>query len=394
MNGYDLVRLQPEQVKKAGDTMTGDLTMTNGGKFIGDLQGNADTASKLKNGVDINGTWFDGSYGITTQKWGEGRNITIGDSQKWYDGGWDIGWSLDEIGAAKKREVEEARQNKDGMWHNTLGERLYAMEVDLSNKYDKTGGEVFGDIINRNRYYMHGAVGGRAVMTKSNVPDRNELVIYADETASANGSRGSGIQLYGNTDSKHPGCIGFLVGQDDNGAIKVMIDQEGKMVVGNGIVDFTDDHKNSGQLTIKDPQDRPALYILGANETEGDIAVGKGDNINLGEWDADTNSFNEYMRITPNYCYYGGNVVPTFNRNIQTGKVTVTPIPNTPTTQTVRFATPFAKTPVITVTPQSAAPGTIVTGVGVTNVTTDGFDVVVTRTNATDTLIHWMAITD
>ena len=371
MNGYDLVRLQPKQVKKTGDIMTGDLTMTNGGKFVGDLEGNSDTTTKLQTA----------------------RNITIGNLTKQFDGTQDLEWTIADIGT-NNQEVIDARRKADGTTYNQLGERLNAMDVDLSNKYDKTGGEVFGDIINRNRYYMHGAVGGRAVMTKSNVPDRNALVIYADETASANGSRGAGIQLYGNTDSKHPGCISFLVGQDDNGTIKAMIDQEGKMVVGNGIIDFTDAHKNYGILTIKNPVDGPALYILEANDTEGDIAVAKGDNLNIGEYDPDTNSFIEHLRITPNNCYFNNNLMPSFNRNIQTGKVNITPTPNTPTTKTVRFATPFAKTPVITVTPQSAAPGTVVTGVGVTNVTTDGFDAVVTRTNATDTLIHWIAIAD
>ena len=42
--------------------------------------GNAATASKLKAGVEINGTNFDGSAAITTTKWGTARNISIGNS--------------------------------------------------------------------------------------------------------------------------------------------------------------------------------------------------------------------------------------------------------------------------------------------------------------------------
>jgi hypothetical protein len=42
--------------------------------------GNAATASKLKTGVEINGTTFDGSAAITTTKWGTARNISIGNS--------------------------------------------------------------------------------------------------------------------------------------------------------------------------------------------------------------------------------------------------------------------------------------------------------------------------
>ena len=52
MNGYELVRKQPTQdtaiearVKKTGDSMTGNLSMTNNAKIIGNVQGNATTAT-------------------------------------------------------------------------------------------------------------------------------------------------------------------------------------------------------------------------------------------------------------------------------------------------------------------------------------------------------------
>ena len=69
MNGYELVRLQPNQVKKSGDTMTGDLTM-NGGKFVGDLQGKLATP----------------------------RNIKVGNAIRQFDGSRDIEFPLNEIG--------------------------------------------------------------------------------------------------------------------------------------------------------------------------------------------------------------------------------------------------------------------------------------------------------
>lgn len=80
MNGYELVRLQPKQVVKTGDTMTGDLTMTAGGKFVGNLEGNASTSTKLQAAKQINGTDFDGSSSITTVRWGTARNISISDA--------------------------------------------------------------------------------------------------------------------------------------------------------------------------------------------------------------------------------------------------------------------------------------------------------------------------
>lgn len=42
--------------------------------------GNAATATKLKSGVSINGSTFDGSAGITTAKWGTARIITVSDN--------------------------------------------------------------------------------------------------------------------------------------------------------------------------------------------------------------------------------------------------------------------------------------------------------------------------
>ena len=78
MDGLQLVRLQSQQVLKNGDIMTGSLTMTNAGKFIGNLQGNADTATKL-----------------TTA-----RTLTVGNTAKSFDGTTNIAWTVAEIGAA------------------------------------------------------------------------------------------------------------------------------------------------------------------------------------------------------------------------------------------------------------------------------------------------------
>lgn len=57
-------------------TFSGDLT----GDVTGDLTGNADTATQLKTPRSINGTNFDGTSNITTNKWGTTRTITIKDS--------------------------------------------------------------------------------------------------------------------------------------------------------------------------------------------------------------------------------------------------------------------------------------------------------------------------
>ena len=78
MSGLKLVRHQAEQdkliearVKKAGDTMTGNLTMSGSAKVIGNLQGNSNTATKLQTARNINGVAFDGT-----------KNITVADNTK------------------------------------------------------------------------------------------------------------------------------------------------------------------------------------------------------------------------------------------------------------------------------------------------------------------------
>lgn len=59
-------------------TITGVKTFSE--KIVGNLTGNADTATKLETSHTINGTSFDGSADITTETWGTARTITIADA--------------------------------------------------------------------------------------------------------------------------------------------------------------------------------------------------------------------------------------------------------------------------------------------------------------------------
>ena len=68
-------------------------------KFIGPLQGNADSATVLKTARTINGTSFNGSANITTANWGTTRTLTIGNTGKSVNGAGNVSWSLSEIGA-------------------------------------------------------------------------------------------------------------------------------------------------------------------------------------------------------------------------------------------------------------------------------------------------------
>lgn len=99
MNGYELVRLQAQQVKKTGDTISGNLSATSTAKFVGNLQGNSDTATRLQTARAINGTSFNGTANITTASWGTSRNIQIGNSIKAINGSANVSYTLADIGA-------------------------------------------------------------------------------------------------------------------------------------------------------------------------------------------------------------------------------------------------------------------------------------------------------
>lgn len=59
-------------------TITGVKTFSE--NIVGNLTGNADTATTLETPRTINGTSFDGSADITTETWGTARTITIADA--------------------------------------------------------------------------------------------------------------------------------------------------------------------------------------------------------------------------------------------------------------------------------------------------------------------------
>ena len=106
MSGLKLVRHQAEQdkliearVKKTGDTMTGNLTMSGTAKVVGNLQGNSDTATRLQTARTINGTSFNGTSNIVTANWGTSRNIQIGNSTKAINGSSDVNYTLSDMGA-------------------------------------------------------------------------------------------------------------------------------------------------------------------------------------------------------------------------------------------------------------------------------------------------------
>ena len=92
MNGYELVRLQPNQLKKTGDTMTGDLKMS------------ANIVPTTNNARDLGSSSlaFRKVYGSATSadKLTTARGFSINGVRRTFNGEGDISWTLTEIGAA------------------------------------------------------------------------------------------------------------------------------------------------------------------------------------------------------------------------------------------------------------------------------------------------------
>jgi hypothetical protein len=76
--------------------------LSNGPGYItssASISGNAATATTLQTTRSINGTNFNGSANITTANWGTTRTIFIGSTGKSVNGGGNVSWSINEIGA-------------------------------------------------------------------------------------------------------------------------------------------------------------------------------------------------------------------------------------------------------------------------------------------------------
>lgn len=120
-------------------TITGIKTFSE--NIVGNLTGNADTATKLETSHTINGTSFDGSADITTETWGTARTITIADADNTnsatgvsVDGSADVTFNLPEtIKATLDGTAAKATADADG---NVISE-TYMKSVDISVATDE-----------------------------------------------------------------------------------------------------------------------------------------------------------------------------------------------------------------------------------------------------------------
>ena len=165
----------------------------------------------------------------------------------------------------------------------------------------KTGGTFSGNI------RFEGDTGSDALIKKNASSGRDELQIYAAGDANTSGSRGAGMQLYGNYDNEHDGNIAFITGPDDEGAGRMFVsgwDTNTHVTIGNGptgetIWEFVDNHKDKALLNLINPTGGPALFIMEANgTTEGDITVNDGESMQFGHWNYGTSTYTHRMSMT------------------------------------------------------------------------------------------------
>lgn len=78
---------------------------------------------------------------------------------------------------------------------------------------------------------------------------------------------------------------------------------------------------------------------------------------------------------------------------LRSGQVTITPSgANVETSSTVTFSSAFSTTPVVVLSPNDSAVGTVVNGWSVTDVTATNFKAWVRRSNTTATGLYWIAL--
>jgi hypothetical protein len=94
--------------------------------------------------------------------------------------------------------------------------------------------------------------------------------------------------------------------------------------------------------------------------------------------------------VTADNSYLGDTSVGVLAaRNVVRGSITITPVANTPTSVTLSGLNVAGSTFRGFVTANSVVPGTQVTGVACSSVTSTGMVITLTRTNTTATIVYW-----
>ena len=194
MSGLQLVRQQAEQdkqidlrVKKAGDTMTGNLTMSGSAKVVGNVEGNATTATRLQTA----------------------RNFSINGVSKTFNGSGNVAWTLAEIGVAPASHTQgsntiTAMTNYSKGTANsaiTAGDSLNIAIGKLENKVDSKA-----DSSHTHLYAGSSSAGGSATSAVKLQTARNINGVAFDGTQNITVSDNTKLPLAGGTISGNILC--------------------------------------------------------------------------------------------------------------------------------------------------------------------------------------------
>lgn len=185
--GTEGIRNSITLLDPSGNTLFPNTVTAN--KFIGPLQGNSATATKLATPRSINGTNFDGSANITTANWGTARNITIGKTAKSVNGSADITWSASEIASNATTTTDGWMSKEDKLALANLNSDFYGKEqVTVSVKKDGVAHSVQIDIKNKDNDEVIATSTGNSLTTRIvygvkyyvSVPDIDKCTISAE----------------------------------------------------------------------------------------------------------------------------------------------------------------------------------------------------------------------
>lgn len=139
-NFYDKIDSDNRYVSLTADqVIRGNKQFTN--EILGDLQGNARTASSLLNEVTINGTKFNGSQSITTTKWGASREFRLTDgtnvTTNIVDGGSNVTIQFPKDLSLSNIKATNFTGNLTGNVKGNVTGNLYG-NADTASKFDHT----------------------------------------------------------------------------------------------------------------------------------------------------------------------------------------------------------------------------------------------------------------
>lgn len=95
----------------------------------------ASEADRLATSRTINGTYFNGSKDITTSIWGENREIKIGNTEKTINGGKNVEWSIEEIGALEKKSI--CQSDSENVMCKNINGIIYTTSIFLPDARNK-----------------------------------------------------------------------------------------------------------------------------------------------------------------------------------------------------------------------------------------------------------------